>query len=84
MAYRVIIERRAVKEIESLPGEIIQGVTDTIKNLKSNPRPHGVKKLIGEEGWRIRIRDYRILYTIDDSRRLVAIYRVKHRRESYR
>ena len=82
--YRVIIERRAAKEIESLPNEIIQAVTDAIKNLKSNPRPQGVKKLIGEEGWRIRIRDYRILYIIDDSQRLISIYRVKHRREVYR
>lgn len=82
--YRIIIEHRAVKEIESLPSEIIQRVTDTIKSLETNPRPYGVKKLTGNIGWRIRIRDYRILYTIDDVRRLIVIYRVKHRRESYR
>lgn len=82
--YRVIIERRAAKEIERLPAEIIQGVIDTIKSLKSNPRPHNVKRLVGEIGWRIRISDYRILYVIDDSQRLITIYRIKHRREAYR
>jgi mRNA interferase RelE/StbE len=82
--YRIIIEHRAAKEIESLPDEIIQRITDTIRSLKLNPRPHGVKKLLGDEGWRIRIRDYRILYTIDDEQKLISIYRVKHRREVYR
>lgn len=82
--YRIIIERRAARQIESFSDEIIQCITEAIKGLKSNPRPPGVKKLVGEDGWRIRIRDYRILYTIDDNQRLLTIYRVKHRREAYR
>lgn len=82
--YRIIIERRAVKEIETLPDDIIQRIIDTSKNLKLNPRPYGSKKLAGEVGYRIRIRDYRILYTVDDNQKLVTIYRVKHRKEAYR
>ncbi len=82
--YKIIVGRRAAKEIESLPNDVIQCVTDVISHLKSTPRPHGVKKLVGEDGWRIRIRDYRILYTIDDAQGIIAIYRVKHRREAYR
>ncbi len=82
--YRIIVENRATKEIESLPSDVIQHVMDTIKRLESNPRPHGVKKLVGEDGWRIKIRTYRILYTIDDKQKLIGIYRVKHRRDVYR
>lgn len=82
--YRIIIERKAAKETECLPSDAIQRVIDTIKNLKLNPRPHGSKKLTGEVGWRVRIGDYRILYTIDDSQKLITIYRVKHRKEAYR
>lgn len=82
--YKIIIEHRAAKEIESLPNDIISHIIDTIGGLKSNPRPYGVKKLIGEIGWRIRMRNYRILYTIDDKQKLITIYRVKHRREAYR
>ena len=82
--YRVIIERRVSKEIENLPDELLQQVIDTIGRLKHNPRPYNVKKLVNRDGWRIRIGDYRVLYTIDDDKKLVAIYRVKHRREAYR
>ncbi len=82
--YKAIVERRAAKEINSLPEEIIQDIILAIEKLKSTPRPQGVKKLVGEEGWRIRIKIYRILYTIDDNEKIITIYRVKHRKDAYR
>lgn len=82
--YRIVIENRAGNEIKSLPDDIIQRVIDAIRALESNPRPHGTKKLIGGDGWRVKIRTYRILYTIDDKQRLISVYRVKHRKDVYR
>ena len=82
--YRLLIENRATKEVESLHGEILDRLVKAIGSLKQNPRPHGVKKLFTEDGWRIRVGDYRVLYIIDDKQKLVTIYRVKHRREAYR
>ena len=82
--YRIIVERKAAKEIKSLPREILQEVILAIEELKLTPRPSGVKKLAGEDGWRIRLRIYRILYTIDDKEKLVTIYRVKHRKDAYK
>lgn len=82
--YKVILDRRVAKEIKSLPNEFIPRVIHFIEELKTNPRPYGVKKLVGDIGWRIRIGRYRILYAIDDSQGIVVIYRVKHRKESYR
>ncbi len=52
--------------------------------LVGNPRPPGVVKLSGREAWRIRIGDYRVIYTIDDVRKGVVIYAIGHRREIYR
>ena len=82
--YRIIIERKAAKEIENLPNDVIQRIADVIKSLGHNPRPHNSKKLTGEIGWRVRVGDYRILYTIDDSQKLITIYRVRLRKEAYR
>ncbi len=82
--YRIILENRAEKEIQALPNQVIQAVYDSIKELRNNPRPNGVKKLMGQDGWRVRVQDYRILYTINDKSRLVTIYRVKHRKDAYR
>lgn len=82
--YRLIIENRAAKEVESLHGEMLDRLVKAIGSLKQNPRPHGAKKLFVDDGWRIRVGDYRILYTIDDKQKVVTVYRVKHRKEAYR
>jgi len=82
--YRLVIENRAAKEVDALQEEMLERVVKAISFLKQNPRPHGVKKLFMDDGWRIRVGDYRILYTIDDKQKVVTVYRVKHRKEAYR
>ncbi|MBX2901698.1 MAG: type II toxin-antitoxin system RelE/ParE family toxin [Cyclobacteriaceae bacterium] len=55
-----------------------------LKNLEEDPRPIGCKKLKGEQNiWRIRIGDYRVLYTIDEVVRIVDIRSVGHRKDIY-
>ena len=82
--YHIIIEQKVSKEILSLPKNIIQTIFEVVDDLKINPRPVSVKKLLEKDGWRIRVGVYRILYTIDDKKKLVIIYRVKHRKDVYR
>ncbi len=79
------IERRAEKDIDSLPREVAERAIRAIGTLRGNPRPHGSVKLAGSANdWRIRIGDYRVLYEIHDDRQLVRVMRVKHRRDAYR
>lgn len=82
--YRLEISRIAHKQIEALPPRLQQRVNEVIARLANEPRPVGAKKLMGIEGYRIRIGDYRILYTVNYASRLITVYRVKHRREAYR
>ena len=86
MNYQVLLEGRAQKELEALPGVILKRVDVKLQALAKDPRPPGATKLQGKEGqgWRIRVGDYRILYTVDDTARVVGVYRIKHRREVYR
>jgi mRNA interferase RelE/StbE len=85
MTYRLSIIPRGMKDLEGLEGKLLTQVTTAIKSLAENPRPPGSFKLSDEEnGYRIRVRDIRILYRIDDSTKEVVVYRVKHRREVYR
>ncbi len=81
--YRVLIENKVKREIKRLPEETLRRIISSIEELKVNPRPIGVKKLIEKDGWRIRVSKYRILYTIDDKNKTVTIYKIKHRREVY-
>jgi mRNA interferase RelE/StbE len=49
-----------------------------------DPRPHGSRKLVGRDGWRIRVGRYRVIYEIDDAQRFVTILHVGHRKDIYR
>ncbi len=77
MSYRLAIERKAEKEASKIPLIFRANIDKTILFLAQNPRPHGCKKLTDKEGYRIRVGNYRILYTIDDKARIVIIYRIK-------
>lgn len=84
MAYRVLIKRSAEKDLDALSPDMRERVARRLLPLEQNPRPQGAKKLQGGDGYRLRIGDYRVLFTIDDPKQTVTIYAVGHRREVYR
>ncbi len=84
MAYEVILKPRAKREFLDLPTNIASKIAQTLQTLASNPRSHQSIKLSGEEGYRLRAGDYRILYEINDLNKKVEIYRIKHRRDACR
>ncbi len=85
MIYRVRLTSTAEKERKQLPVPLRSRIDSVIEGLKTNPRPPGVAKLSGSDNdWRIRVGDYRIVYEIDDSAKVVTVWRIAHRREVYR
>jgi mRNA interferase RelE/StbE len=83
--HEVQIERAAEKDLRRLDDQTHDRVVKQIVALGKEPRPPGSKKLSGTTNdWRIRVGDYRVLYEIADSIRVVRVYRVRHRREVYR
>ncbi len=82
--YKLKILPHAQKDIGHLQNKIFNNIKDKIINLANDPRPNGAIKLTNEDGYRIRIGDYRVLYRIEDKSKEIFIYRVKHRREAYR
>ena len=83
--YRVIVERSAEKDLRRLPLDLRFRVADALRSLANDPRPVGSRKLVGtKHDWRIRVGDYRVIYEIADTVKVVRVYRVRHRREAYR
>ena len=82
--YAVFIERYAQKQIAKLDKKIIPVVKEAIAGLALDPRPFGYKKLKGEEAYRIRIGDYRIIYEIEDDKIIVTVVSVGHRKDIYK
>lgn len=83
--YQVVVERAAEKDLKRLSSPVQPRIIAAIKDLAANPRPSGCRKLAGTPSeWRIRVGDYRIVYEIADTIRIVRINRVRHRRDVYR
>ena len=83
MNYDLLILRRAQKQIANLEKTDFERVREAISLLADNPRPINCKKLVGRDGWRIRVGNHRVIYEINDARREVIILDVGHRRDVY-
>ena len=83
-SYDVALTSSAERELEKLSGQLMARIVPRLENLASNPRPSGCKKLRGgDDEWRIRVGDYRVVYTIDDTELLVEVTRIRNRSEVY-
>lgn len=83
MKYTILVERYAQKQIMKLDKKRIPAIKAAIADLANNPRPYGYKKLKGEEAYRIRIGDYRVIYEIDDDVIVVTVVSAGHRKDVY-
>lgn len=84
--YSIVIGKRALKELLILPKTVNKKIVIAIDELAHQPRPSGCKKLKGENDylWRIRVGDYRILYSINDEISIVDIRKIGHRKQVYK
>lgn len=85
MRYDIIIKPAAEKSMDRIPKSDRSRIADALEGLRNNPRPPGVLKMSGGENlWRIRIGDFRVVYEIHDDRLIVLVLRVAHRKDVYR
>ena len=84
MKYIVEISAAARKQVKRMPKSEKKKILDKIDSLSNNPRPIGYKKLYYyTEYFRVRVGNYRIIYTISDRQLLVVIVEVTNRRDAY-
>jgi mRNA interferase RelE/StbE len=82
--YSLEIKHSAQKELDAVDHAVFARLDRKIVALSENARPAGCKKLKGSvDTWRVRVGDWRVVYTIDDKAKVVTITRVAHRREAY-
>ena len=85
MAYKIEIKRSAAKELARLPKSAQRQVARQLDKLAEDPRHSQTQKIAGgDDAFRVRAGDYRIIYRIFDDRVVVFVIAVRHRREAYR
>ena len=83
-SYSLEIKRSAAKELAQLPPKDRGRVAARIQALANDPRPVGAEKLSGQERYRVRQGDFRILYEIEDQILRIMVVKIGHRRDVYR
>lgn len=83
MSWQIEIVRDARKELSRLPAHMQTRIAKAILALEFDPFPHGCKKLKNRDGWRIRVGDYRVLYSADAKAQQIVVGVIGHRREVY-
>jgi mRNA interferase RelE/StbE len=82
--YKIFLRRSVKKDLSSISKKDLKKILEKIKLLAFEPRPVGCEKLSGQEKYRIRQGNYRIVYSIQDYELTVWVVRVGHRKEVYR
>lgn len=81
MSYQVCLRSSAQKDLDAVIGREYAAIARAISALEKNPRPLKVKKLAESGLWRVRVKQYRIIFAIDDKAMQVIIVRVARRSE---
>lgn len=82
--YKIIWKTSAKKDLKKLDKAIIPKILHRIDELTTNPYPSGSKKLIGSpSSYRLRIGEYRVIYTIKSAHLIIEIIKVGHRQRVY-
>lgn len=82
--YALTFRPAALRALRKLDRQITERIKAATEALQDNPHPPGAKMLTGSHGlWRLRIGDYRVVYTIDDQQRIVRVAAAGHRRDVY-
>ncbi|GAB3614475.1 type II toxin-antitoxin system RelE family toxin [Humibacter ginsengisoli] len=83
MSYQIELRPAAVRALKRIDHQDRDRIRGAISLLGENPRPPGAKALKGRPGLRVRVGDYRIIYTVDDDILIVTVITLGHRREVY-
>ncbi len=82
--YEIMFRKSVTKDLRPIPVSDVRRILGAVRSLADSPRAPQSRRLSGDEKYRLRCGVYRILYLIDDPRRLVFVIKVAHRKDVYR
>ena len=82
--YKIFFKKSVEKDFKVIPKKDLKKILDRIETLAEDPRPPGGEKLTGQQRYRLRQGQYRILYSIQDDELTVWVVKVGHRKDIYR
>ncbi len=81
--YEIVFKRSVYKDLRPIPRPDVERIIQRVISLADNPRGPGCEKLSGQERYRVRQGEYRIIYEIADARLIVTVVKIGHRGRVY-
>jgi mRNA interferase RelE/StbE len=82
--YEIFFRESVYKDFRKILKKDLQKILSKIQKLSLDPKPSGSEKLTGQELFRIRQGNYRIIYSVQDNQLTIWVIKVGHRKEIYR
>ena len=82
--YEILFKASVWKDLRSIPKRDLKKILSRIEKLGDDPRSIGCEKLTGEELYRVRQGNYRVIYSIQDNELTVWVIKIGHRKDIYR
>ncbi len=82
--YKIYFRDSVEKDFKPIPKKDLRTILHRIESLATQPRPSGCEKLTGQERYRVRQGQYRIVYSVQDKEFTIWIVKVGHRKDVYR
>ncbi len=83
MTYSLFLDSHTLNQFGQLPAKDYELVRDAIAALGKEPRPVGCLRLVGRDGWHLRVGKYRVMYRIDDERKAITVVFIGRARDTY-
>jgi len=83
-AYEIFFKKSVEKDFKAIPKNELKKIITRIGGLAENPRPQSCEKLTGRDRYRLRQRNYRIVYSSQDNELTIWVVKVGHRKDIYR
>jgi len=81
--YELIYSPTAVKQLEKLEHNIKERILVALERLRIRPGSCDIKKLVGMQGYRFRVGDYRIIFDMEKEKLIMLVLKIGHRRNIY-
>ena len=82
MTYEVLFSDLALKQLRKLDQEIRQRIIAMIERIRIRPDDY-VRKLVGDDGYMLRVGNYRVIMDLDREKLIILVLRIGHRRNVY-
>lgn len=82
--YKITFKQSVAKDFRDIPANDVKRILNRIDQLAENPRAEGCIKLAGQDAYRVRQGNYRIIYEIKDQILIINVIKVAHRSKVYK